>query len=63
MGINNLPQREELLRRRRKAKRIRIAIIFGVIFFIVGIISYVSHLPKVRISEAGLKKCMCGGNV
>ena len=54
MGINNLPQREELLRRRRKAKRIRIAIIFGVIFFIVGIISYVSHLPKVRISEVVL---------
>lgn len=54
MGINNLPQREEVLRRRRKAKRIKYAIIFGVCVFILGIISYLSHLPRVRINEVAL---------
>ncbi len=54
MGINNLPQREEVLRRRRKAKRIKYSIFFGVFVFVVGLISYVSHLPKVRISDVML---------
>jgi hypothetical protein len=54
MGINNLPQREELLRRRRKAKRIKYAIIFGISLFVLGIFSYISHLPKIRIGDVSL---------
>lgn len=54
MGINNLPQREEVLRRRKKAKRIRRVIFIGFILFLVGIVSYISHLPKLRINEVAL---------
>ena len=55
MISNSFPQREETLKRRRKQKRIKYAIFLLCFFVLVGLVSYASHLPKVRISEVVLK--------
>jgi len=55
MVINSFPQREETLRKRRRQKRIKYGIFLLIFLLFVGIVSYISHLPKVRISEVELR--------
>lgn len=54
MAISNLPQREEYLRKKRKLKRIKYGVFCFILVLFVGLISYVSHLSKVRITEVSL---------
>lgn len=57
MPINNstLPSREEFLKRKRKQKISKYLIIVFLIFFIIGIFTYISHRSEVRISKVVLK--------
>lgn len=55
MISNSFPQREETLKRRRKQKRIKYAVFVLAILILLGLVSYASHLPKVRINEVVLK--------
>jgi hypothetical protein len=55
MVINSLPQREENLKKRRKQRRIKYGIFVLVFFILVGVVSYLSHLPKVRINDVELR--------
>ncbi len=55
MVINSFPQREETLRKRRRRKRIKYGIFLLAFVIFVGVVSYISHLPKVRISEVELR--------
>ncbi|KND47736.1 MAG: hypothetical protein AB201_02245 [Parcubacteria bacterium C7867-006] len=57
MPINNstLPSHEEFLRRKRKKRIIKYSIISFLIIFIIGLSSYISHRPEVRISKVVLK--------
>ncbi|KND52109.1 MAG: hypothetical protein AB198_00880 [Parcubacteria bacterium C7867-003] len=54
MAISNLPQREEYLRKKRKLKRIKYGVFCFILVLFVGLLSYVSHLSKVRITEVVL---------
>lgn len=55
MAISNLPHREEVLRKRRRQRLIKYWIIILSILLFVGVISYLSHLPKIRINDVLLK--------
>ncbi len=52
--IANLPQREEYLRKKRKIKRIKYGIAAFLFVLIVGLASYISHRPEIRISKVKL---------
>jgi hypothetical protein len=52
--LRNLPQREEYLKKKRKIRRIKYGIFFGLLILIVGLLSYLSHINKVRVSEVAL---------
>ncbi|MBA3732801.1 hypothetical protein H0W91_00265 [Patescibacteria group bacterium] len=54
MSFNNLPQREEYLKKKRNKRLIRYTIILVVIFFILGLSSFISYRQKLRISKVEL---------
>lgn len=55
MIINSSPQREENLRKRRRQRRIKYGIFFLILVLIIGVLSYISHLPKLRINSVELR--------
>lgn len=54
ISSNQLPQREGYLKKRRNKRLIKYWIIFFLIVFIIGISSYISHRPNLRISKVEL---------
>src|SRR3989344_1386318 len=54
MAFNNLPVREEYLKKKRKRKLIRRGATLFLFIFIVGVFSYVAHRPEIRISKVEL---------
>lgn len=54
MAINNLPQREEYLRKKRKQKQIRFGIFAFVLFSCFGLFVYLAHRPEFRITNVEL---------
>ena len=54
MVSNLLPQREEYLKKKRRKKLFKYVNIFALIILIIGIFSYVTHRPEIRISKVEL---------
>ena len=52
--VSNLPQREEYLRKKRRRRLVKYCIILLVVFSIIGLISYASHRPQIRINKIEL---------
>lgn len=54
MVINSFPQREETLRKRRRLRRIKYGVFLLLCLIVLGLISYLSYRPKVRVTEISL---------
>jgi cell division septal protein FtsQ len=54
MVLNNLSKREEYFRKKRKRKLIEWGIVLALIFVIIGIASFISHRPALRIGSVEL---------
>jgi hypothetical protein len=54
MAINNLPGREEYLRKRRKRRLIRVGLVVFILVSIVSLLSFISHRSKIRITRVEL---------
>ncbi|HEY4505478.1 MAG TPA: hypothetical protein VJG67_02210 [Candidatus Paceibacterota bacterium] len=52
--LSNLPQREEYLRKKRKRRLVKYGIVLLSVVLVVGLISYISYRPSIRISEIEL---------
>lgn len=52
--ISNLSQREEYLRKKKNKKLFKYGVILFSVVLIIGIFSYISHRPQIRISKVEL---------
>jgi cell division septal protein FtsQ len=54
MALNNLPQREEYLRKKRNRKLLKYGIVIFTLLSLIGLTSYLSHRQELRISKVNL---------
>ena len=54
MALSNLPQREEYLKKKRNRKFLKYGVAVFLTILIIGLLSYISHRPKIRINGVKL---------